>query len=123
MYRPIWRKRFLTPLSSTVKICVETGLTSFLHGAALQLIFIAPVTGLPAYPLTGGVDCYALQLIFIAPVTGLPAYPLTRSVACYTLQLIFIAPVTGLTAYPLTRFAKLHIVCSQSRSTRQPEAQ
>jgi hypothetical protein len=98
MYRPIWRKRFLTPLSSTVKICVETGLTSFLHGAALQHIFIAPVTGLTAYPLTGGV-------------------------ACYTLQLIFITPVTGLTAYPLTRFAKLHIVCSQSRSTRQPEAQ
>ena len=106
-----------------MKICVETGLTSFLHGAALQLIFIAPVTGLTAYPLTRSVACYTLQLIFIAPVTSLTAYPLTGSVACYALQLILITPVTGLTAYPLTRFTKLHIVCSQSRSTRQPEAQ
>jgi hypothetical protein len=81
------------------------------------------VTGLTAYPLTRSVACYALQLIVIAPVTGLTAYPLTRSVACYALQLIVITPVTGLTAYPLTRFAKLHIVCSQSRSTRQTQAQ
>jgi hypothetical protein len=72
---------------------------------------------LTAHSLARSVACYTLQLIVIAPVTSLTTYSLARSVACYTLQLIVIAPVTGLTAYPLTRFAKLHIVCSQSRST------
>jgi hypothetical protein len=110
-------------ITGTVKISLGAGRTSFFHGAALQLIVIAPVTRLTTYPLTGGVACYALQLIVITPVTRLTAYPLTRSVACYTLQLIVIASVTGLTADPLTRFAKLHIVCSQSRSTRETQAQ